>query len=205
VIGDDGEGSEDVTSEGEVREQPSMATGRSGETARSSRWLSRPAAAITWGRCAIALALLMFAIGGNWLFVHRRAATVAQPSARPDAIFEQLIRAEPDAGSASALLETYAPDESNPPGAAVPRVGETAGGDAAAAPKPDRRKGASASESARSKAAQDVEPAAEKAPPAARAAANPETTRPKPTVWGSKRKPPEEEEEEEVRGWVIRR
>jgi serine/threonine protein kinase len=208
VIGDDGEGSEDVTSEGEVREQPSMATGRRGDTARSSRWLSRPTAAITWGRCAIALALLMFAIGGNWLFVHRRAATVTQPSARPDAIFEQLIRAEPDAGSASALLETYAPDESNPPGAAVPRVGETAGGDAtasAAAPKPDRRKGASASESARSKGAQDIEPAAEKAPPAARAAANPETARPKPTVWGSKRKPPEEEEEEEVRGWVIRR
>jgi serine/threonine-protein kinase len=201
VIGDDGEDSEDVTTEGGIREQPS--TARGGEAARSPRRLARAAAAITWGRSAIVLVFLMLAIGGNLLFVHRRATTVTQPFARPDEIFEQLLRAEPDAGSAAALLETYAPDASRAPGAAVPRASETPG-DGAATPEAHGGKGASASGTALSKDAVEVEPAAKRAPRAARAAAVREGDKSKPTVWRSKRKPLEEEEEE-VKGWVIRR
>jgi predicted Ser/Thr protein kinase len=206
VIGDNGEDSEDVTTEGEVRVQPLTLKGRAGEAAHSPRWVARAAAAITWRRGSIALAVLMFAIGGNLLIVQPRTATVTPSPVLPGAIFEQLIRAEPDGGSAAALLETYAPDASNAPGAAVPRAGETAAGDAtasAAAPEAEGGKEPSAAGTVTSKVAANVEPAARQVPPAARAAVIPEAARPKPTVWRSKREPPKEKEE--VKGWVIRR
>jgi len=208
VIGDDGEDSEDVTTEGESRAQPLAANARAGEAAHSARRIARLAAAITWRRGAIALAVLMSAIGGNLLLVHRQTATVTPPRALPDAIFEQMIRAEPDGGSAAALLETYAPDASNAPGAAVPRAGETAGADAtasAAGPEAGRGKERPAAETVVSKAAQNVEPAAKEAPRATRAAANRKPAKPKPRTWRSKQASPEAAEEEEVKGWVIRR
>jgi hypothetical protein len=149
----------------------------------------------------------MFAIGANILFVHRRVATLPQPSARPEAVFEQLIRTEPDAGSAAALLEAYAPDGPSSPGRTAAQTGGTAtdGGSApAAVPKADGGKKASRSRSARSRAAEGARPAVEDPHPDARAAATTEPSGSKPKIWRSKRKPPEEEEEE-VQGWVIRR
>jgi serine/threonine-protein kinase len=209
VIGDEEDGSENVTTEGEDPAHPATAKGPAGETAHPPRWVARATAAITWRRGAVALAVLMFAIGGNLLLVHRQTATVTPPRALPGAIFEQMIRAEPDGGSAAALLETYAPDASNAPGAALPRAGETAGADATTSARAQEAKGGKetpAAETVVSKVAQNVEPAAKEVPPAARAAVNPKSARSTPTVWRSKREPPEAAaEEEEVKGWVIRR
>jgi len=211
VIGDTGEDSEDVTTEGGVGTRPSAPTGRAGETESAPRWAARAAAAITWRRGAIALAVLMLAIGGNLLLVRQRTTAVAPAPALSDGAFEQLIGAEPDAGSAAALLEAYAPAAPNEPGAAVPRAGDTApavpDAPATAAAKRDGKK-PPADRAVRSKAARTSPAAAKEAPPAARAAPASEVAKRTPTVWKSRRESTEEkeeEEEEEVKGWVIRR
>jgi hypothetical protein len=211
VIEDD---SENVTTEGENPAQPPTPKGPAGEAAHSPRWVTRATAAITWRRGGIALAVLMLVVGGNLLFVHRRTAAVIVPGALPGATFEQLIRAEPDGGSATALLDAYAPDASNAPGAAVPRASDTAEGDATASAAAPETKGAaepSAAEAATVDVAEGVELRAKRvapsapdaAPPAARAGVNRKVAAPRSSVRRSKREPPEEEGG--VKGWVIRR
>jgi predicted Ser/Thr protein kinase len=206
VIGVAGEDSEEVTTEGGVRARPPTETGRSGETAHPPSWAARAAAAITWRRGSVALAVLLFAIGANWLLVQRRAATVAPTRARSDATVEQLILTAPDAGSAAALLEAYAPRAANAPAAAVPRAGEAAGGGAAApAAVPETREGKKpTARRTVSKAATAAPAAAKQAPSAARAESAPEAATRPPSVWKSKQES-SEEKREEVKRWVIRR
>jgi serine/threonine-protein kinase len=218
VIGDEEDGSENVTTEGEDPAQPATAKGPAGETAHPPRWVARATAAITWRRGAVALAVLMLVVGGNLLFVHRRTAAITVRGAFPGATFEQLIRAEPADASAAALLDAYAPDATNALGAAVPRASETAEADAAAsasAPEAERAAEPPAREAAGVDVAEDIEPAvkevapsaADAAPAAARAKVTAEAATPRPAVRRPRREPPRKEAEEKggVKGWVIRR
>jgi serine/threonine-protein kinase len=202
VIEDGADESEDVTTEGGAPIRPPTA-----------KRPARATEAITWKRSAIALLVLMLAVGGNLLFVHRQTAEVSFPSPVPGPTFEQLIRAEPDGGSAAALLEAYSLGASDASDAAVPRMDGAAEGDGsalAAAPEAEAAAEASAGETAAPVVAEDVEPPTKRAarsgsdaaPRATSAGAAPKAEKPKPGAWKSMRKTPEEEE---VKGWVIRR
>jgi hypothetical protein len=208
------EGGEDVsestTTDGPAATLPATAEERFGPGQRATR--TAPANARKRG--AIILAILMLGIGANLLFVRGQPAAVGVPRAVPDRTFERLIRAESDGGSAAALLEAYASDPANTPGAAVPIAGNAAEEDRTewvAAPTAAADAELPAAETATPEAVNHVAHAleeaapgaAEAAPRTARAAVTPKATRPKPSIWRSARKEPEEQKR--GTGWVIRR